>query len=391
MLSIQIIQMDNSQLTRITSTELQNKIKEAKDKGNLHLSNLNLCDCELKNINLNGFTLDNIIFSRHNAEDEDYKIIFNVSFEKAELNNVSFAHSNLKQCNFDNSKIKNGDFFYCKLMVCRFRSASVVLSDFRYSEIKNSSLSKCSFTECDFYMCGFLGVTTLHDTTLIDCSITDAIFEHNIIRIDNIKSLLQENYDTYINVLQHTTNRIHNPLNPKAHTVHNTDLTPEMKREKESQIASESADAYLSLSGIYQGKGYTQDSNKAYKRSNDWRLRHYILELRNKPFSKRTHVNILNILKYSGIQMMGYGYQWWKVCIIFLIVAIAGGAYMHFCVPDMDIMEAYARGLNNSMGPQESFAERVGNFLYSSTHSALGLLIIGFLGFILANKVRNNS
>lgn len=383
--------MNNQNLQKFTTDELSALIKEAHASKNFSLKNLDLSECELKNISFKGFSLENIIFSRHSPEEENHKIIFNLSFENSKLKKVSFAHSHLKQCNFDNTELLDIDFFYSILEVCRFRGASVNHSDFRYSKIANSSLSTCSFRECDFYMCGFLGTTTLHDTVLKDCSITDAVFEHNVIRIDNIKSLLQENYDTYIRVLQNTTNRIHNPLNPSAHTVHNNDLRPDKRKEKESKIAAESAEAYLALSGIYQGKGYTYDSNKAYKHANDWRLRHYVIEIRNHPLSLRTPKNILRVIKYAGIAIMGYGYQWWKVSLVFLLVALLGGLYMHYCVPEMDMIEAYARGLNNSMGPQESFAERVGNFLYSSTHSAFGLLIIGFLGFILANKVRNNS
>lgn len=375
----------------LSTEELLEIIKDARASNLLYLNNLDLTECDLRNISFKDFTLDNVFFSRHSPQEEFPKVLFNISFENSKLTNVSFAHSKQKQCNFDNSVLFNVDFFYSKLEVCRFRKAKVNLSDFRYTAIINSSLSSCSFTECDFYMCGFLGVTTLHNTNLTDCSITDAVFENNVIRIDNIKSLLQEDYETYIRVLQNTTNRIHNPLNPLAHTVHNTDLKPEKRKEKESVIAVESADVYLTMSGIYQGKGYTRDSNIAYKRANNWRLKHFIFELRNNPISSKTPNNILSILKYSSIALMGYGYQWWKVCLVFIAVALIGGAYMHYCVPDMDIVEAYARGLNNSMGPQDSFAERVGNFLYSSTHSAFGLLIIGFLGFILANKVRNNS
>lgn len=383
--------MNDSNLKTLTTEQLFNVIKEARDSNTLYLNNLDLTKCELRNIDLRDFTLENVIFSSHNPEEENPKVIFNVSFENAKLNGVSFSHSKQKQCNFDSATLFNVDYFFSEFYVCRFRAATVQLSDFRYTAIVNCSLSSCSFIECDFYMCGFKGTTTLNDTILKNCSITDAVFENNIIRIDNIKSLLQENYDTYLRVLENTTNRIHNPLNPTAYTIHNHDLAPDKRKEKESKIAAESAEVYLTLSGIYQGKGYTRDSNKAYKYANDWRLRHYFLEVRNNPYSVDTLMNILHILKYSGIALLGYGYQWWKVCLLFLIVALIGGCYMHYCVPDMDIVEAYARGLNNSMGPQDSFAERVGNFLYSSTHSAFGLLIIGFLGFILANKVRNNS
>jgi hypothetical protein len=366
-------------------------IADARGCGEFHLHDLDLSDCELSNISFEKFRLENIVFSRHDPCDRERKQLFNVSFENATLNHVSFAHADLKQCNFDGSLLLNADFFYSKLSVCRFREAKVGLADFRYTKINDSSLSKCEFKECDFYMCGFYGLTTLHDTSLTACSITDAVFEYNIIRIRDIRSLLQENYDTYSYVISRTSDRINNPVKPKGKKDDPSVNEQNKKEEKEIQIAAESSDAYLALSGIYQGKGFMEDSNKAYKRANDCRLKHYLLRIKYRKISWGTANDILQVMKYAGIAMMGYGYQWWKVCLIFLVIALVGGAYMHYCVPDMDIVEAYARGLNNSMGPQDSFAERVGNFLYSSTHSALGLLVIGFLGFILANKVRNNS
>lgn len=368
-----------------TAKELDAFIADALNSVSPSLCNLDLSECWVSNLDFGGFLLENIIFSRYAPEDEDKKMLFNVSFEGATLRNVKFEQAVLKQCNFDKSHSFNTDFFYSNLEVCRFRGAEVRMSDFRYSKVSDCSLSQCLFTECDFYMCAFTGVTTLHDTVMEDCSITDAVFENNVIRIADIKSLLQEDCDTYIRVLEHTSHRINNPVKPT------TPKAPEDRSDTEARIAAESADAYLALSGIYQGKGYMEDSNKAYKRANDCRLRYYIIMIKNTGVSRKLPSYVLQVLKYSMIALMGYGYQWWKVCVIFLMVVLAGGTYMHYCVPDMNIVEAYARGLNNSMGPQESFAEIIGNFLYSSTHSAFGLLIIGFLGFILANKVRNNS
>lgn len=368
-----------------TVEELKGLVDDARRSGLMTLRNLDLSECPIANLDFSELLLENIVFSRHIPEVQERKMLFNVSFEGATLRNVKFEHAILQQCSFDRSRSFEMDFFYSDLEVCRFRGAELRMSDFRWSKISDCSLSRCLFAECDFYMCAFKGVTTLHDTTMEACSITDAVFENNVIRIQDIKSLLQENYETYMCVLGHTSGRINNPVNPTAAR------KPEVGSETKARIAAESADAYLALSGIYQGKGYMEDSNKAYKRANDCRLRHYLIKIKNTGVSRKLPSYLLHVLKYSGIAMMGYGYQWWKVCVIFLIIALAGGAYMHYCVPSMNIMEAYARGLNNSMGPQESFAEIVGNFLYSSTHSALGLLIIGFLGFILANKVRNNS
>ena len=48
-----------------------------------------------------------------------------------------------------------------------------------------------------------------------------------------------------------------------------------------------------------------------------------------------------------------------------------------------------ACSLNNTIGPYEDFYRVVGLWL-SSIQTTLGILLVGFAGFVLANRVRNN-
>lgn len=44
----------------------------------------------------------------------------------------------------------------------------------------------------------------------------------------------------------------------------------------------------------------------------------------------------------------------------------------------------------NSMDPYEQFIQRI-NEVAGSLEPAIGTLLIGFLGFVIANRIRNNS
>lgn len=74
--------MNDSNLKTLTTEQLFNVIKEARDSNTLYLNNLDLTKCELRNIDFRDFTLENVIFSSHNPEEENPKVIFNVSSTK---------------------------------------------------------------------------------------------------------------------------------------------------------------------------------------------------------------------------------------------------------------------------------------------------------------------
>lgn len=378
--------------------ELQEIMRVCEQSGNKLLKNLDLSECDINGLNFDGYELDNVSFSRYNTSSDEKKRIFNVSFVGARMFRVSFAAARLERCNFDkyagsgqDTLLEELDFFFCELYYCRFRNAHIKIADFRYSVLQHCSLSGCRIEIGDFYMCAFTGTTTLLGSKFVYCSLSTLVFEHNCLRIENIVNLIQDDYDMYRFMIEKTSGRVHNPCAPEGGLSHRTAFTESNRMETLSALALEGASVYQALSGMYAGKGFNMDSNIAYKRFCDRRMRYCLVEMRRKNTLVNRIKHAVAFLKHLGIWCLGYGYQWWKVLALFLLLALVGGLYLHLHAPEMDAMEAYARSLNNSLGPQESFAEKVGNFISSSTHSALGLLIVGFLGFIMANKVRNNS
>lgn len=391
--------IDCSTLKKIPSREdLVRIMHGCEETGNKVLENLDLSECEGSNMNFDGYEIRNVAFSRYIPAREEKKKLCNLSFVGAGMCNVSFAAAILERCNFDRDAgsgrenvIEEVDFFFSELSVCRFRNAHLKVADFRYSVLNNCSLSGCRVEIGDFYMCAFTGTTTLLGSKFSYCSLSTLVFEHNCLKIENIDHLVQDDYEKYRFMIGKTSGRLHNPCRPKGSGAHRRCLMESNKLETLSALAREGASVYQALSGAYAGKGFNRDSNIAYKRFCDRRMRYHSIEMRRESSWRKRVKHGFDYLKHMGIWSLGYGYQWWKVMTLFLLLALAGGLYLHLHVPEMDAMEAYARSLNNSLGPQESFAEQVGNFISSSTHSALGLLIVGFLGFILANKVRNNS
>ncbi len=366
--------------------------------GDKMLENLDLSECDTSGLSFEGYELRNISFSRYDPLCENKKRIFNVSFVGARMHKVSLSAAILDRCNFDryikagqDNIIEEVDFFFSELYFCRFRNACIRIADFRYSVLHNCFLSGCRIEIGDFYMCAFTGTTTLLGSIFRYCSLSTLVFEHNCLKIENIDNLIQDDCEMYKFMIEKTSGRIHNPCCPYGSSKHRVVFNESNRLETLSSLALEGASVYQALSGTYAGKGYNRDSNIAYKRFCDRRMKYHLIEMSraNSCGVKMRHA--MNYLKHIGIWSLGYGYQWWKVLALFLLLAFIGGLYLHLHVPEMDAVEAYARSLNNSLGPQESFAEKVGSFFSSSTHSALGLLIVGFLGFILANKVRNNS
>ena len=102
-------------------------------------------------------------------------------------------------------------------------------------------------------------------------------------------------------------------------------------------------------------------------------------------------------------KILGYGYNMSRVFLLFLILVLAFGLFYYYRSPNFiefvpitdsasltDSVEmAFGYSLNNSLGPFEKFSNVVGVW-WSGLHSTLGMLLVGFLGFVMANRIRNN-
>lgn len=403
-------------------------IKTREELEALLLENTNsLTDCDLSNIDcsylppFDGMTIKNVVFSRHSAKTEQKHSLAMLSFKGANLENVSFAQSELNRCNFDGAVLQRVDFFYSTLCYCRFRDTIGYCLDFRYSQIDCCSMSGATMAFCDSYMACFKGSTSFHKSHFLYSSLTSATFEGCCLTMDNLKSvaipldkegpfcadlrsiLSQELKDVFL--VQDDYKMYHHfytipdwnrgnpcgefsPLNPM-----------EGKKELESQqfIANESMHFYATLSGLYSGKGLFRDSNLAYRMTKRKELESKWLSAKI-AFSKgekkqrKVRLGLRHCASCIGpliVKALGYGYKW-SFIVFWFVLLVFGYSIYHFSLNEISYLSSLTGSLNNSIGPYFDFIKQI-DAIIGSIEPTLGTLLIGFLGFVIANKIRNNS
>lgn len=417
----------------INGLRVINKIDDLKSiitqcrENNTPLAKLDISNIEIKNIDMSGLEITDVIFNTFDVAQANYKLIYNVSFKGAKLTRVSFAHCSLERCNFDNDEptlkelikqkeivltetlkdsktiINEADFFMCRWDSCRLRKTEVNIADFRYSEFINCSLGGCHINLGDFYMTAFRGTTNFTDSIFMHCSITNAIFENDLIRMKGINKLVQECYKDYSNVIiGHKNWYKQNPCADFSHQNDNEDKGHNVKSKAYTHL--EASVVYAQLSGLYAGKGFFKDSNHAYekaKRNEAW-AKYYdlvneccniITRFRN----KRKNVSISNIckdfyalLKFAIFWVLGFGYKLTNIVLCIVSLVVGYSLLFHIKSEQKDPWyNELAYSLNNTIGPYEKFMEVVDIWL-SSIQTTIGILLVGFAGFVIANRVRSN-
>lgn len=413
--------------------ELAMKNKELDKDGTTRfvLRNLDFSGVDyskVKHKDFTGWVIENVIFSRPSIEKDEKTILSGFSFVGAKLDRVIFAQAELIRCNFDTAdikaiecnldkadsnknvelrtylhdfrnipenmqksylqtKINKVDFFFSDLRHCRFRNAKMEAVDFRYSVVEDCTLRESEITYGDFYSCHFMGTTTFQKSNFINCSITNAIFEENCIRMNNIKGgLLQVHIDDYREMVNSYPRWCrYNPCMNFSSFLHDSDAS-------KLTIYSEGKEVYKQLSGIYAGKGLNRDSNKAYKAYKDLDLKHSWLSLLDnikKRQFKDVGNNIVSILGDLVTIFLGYGFMGRAVVIWFSVLV---GIFTYLCYDKVTDPQSspFSLSLSNSLGPFDPYYKVV-NGILPSIESIIGILLVGFLGFVIANKIRNDS
>lgn len=415
--------VDESKLKLIKNkADLLRIMRRCELKNKLFLSNLDLsemhdCSC----INFDGYRLDNIVFSKFRPDNPQKRHLFNLSFVGAQLSRVSFAQACLQQCNFDTmdlkayklhyqkmygqdmpedkkderiAKLNSVDFFFSNLCYCRFRGNQASLVDFRYSHVCDCTMSEFDLTYGDFYFCNFKGSTNFIDSRFTHCSFTCSSFENDCIRMNNIiKGIAQENSQIYHEKLIRNTQWLkYNPCHSFSSMNHESNIDEE-KDESNAKIAGEAMHVYKQLSGLYAGKGLNRDSNRAYRMSKLCEIKYCKLKMMlawKKGEIKNLFAYLWSFIKTGMTRLMGFGYQWKATVTWFVLIVIGYGLFGMFRKGTNNDYNIIFHSLYNSMGPHDCFTDMV-PLPWASFESILGILLIGFLGFIIANNIRNDS
>lgn len=399
--------------------------------NNKPLANLDLSGLDINNFNFERLEIKNVVFNYYDPEVKERKTFFNLSFKGSHLNNVALPFCRFERCNFDSIKITKRelvkkahatekqiikeqgptlmnevDFFFSEFDTCRFRRVKMNIADFRYSRFIDCSLGDWDVTIGDFYMAYFGGTTNFNRSKFRTCSLTYAIFEQNCPDISYIDRLAQEDSKVFGDIIIGKENwSKHNPCADFSHVNEGEDDNDPLKSKIEA--SQEAQRVYATLSGIYNGKGLYRESNEAYGRAKDNEIRHYRYSLRKnlRDFSFFGCLKDLGHLTTLSLSwLFGYGYK--VPYVIFIFLGIVWACSVHFrnkilensargihvdgVVDNPDYLDSFAHSLNNSMGPHSPFYDTVG-LIWGSLETVSGILLIGFLGFIMANRIRNNA
>lgn len=378
---------------------------------NRHLQGYDFTNVDVSNIDFHDFKMEDVVFNVFDVEKKERKEIFNVNFKGCIIKRVSFAQCSFNRCNFDSFTVKKKeheeketvkeehittltkcDFFFSELVNCRFKNTKISIVDFRYSSLTDCSMGYSDVTFGDFYMTAFKGTTNFTHARFSFCSITNATFENHCLLMENINQLIQENYDAYSKILIHQEKWY--KQNPCA-DFSTLNKAEEERCELESRIyiAREAEQVYTIMSGIYSGKGFFRDSNKAYAKAKKNEALYYKLLMKK----DRQERNVKSWLKNASrwfdpiiAEMFGYGFKVWPVLIISCLLILLFWLFLY----TFDNLEPWDKGLAysicNTMGPYFDHINELYH-LIASFESAVGILLVGFLGFVIANKIRNNS
>ena len=332
------------------------------------------------------------------------------------------------------STLNKVDFFFSEFSYCRFRGCKMKMVDFRYAKVSDCSMNEINVTYGDFYDCNFKGCTAFVESNFIKCSFTNAVFEHQVIRFKNIHSILQDNINEYRKIIDDSNWEHYNPCGTKKES------SPD-----DEEIREEAIEMYRHLSGIYAGKGLNNDSNAAYRKMKKKELRKswenakesvfgllFFLILLGFLFCKLNEYGYMNCkvvfscigifalyklydsfkgyikkpLQYiwqktedfrrvvSGCitYLMGYGYKWVNVIIAYVVLIIIGALFFYYY--KFDDINSWQKALNYSYNNIIALQNNLPNDGWKGVlvgfHHLSGVLLIGYLGFIFANKMRNN-
>jgi len=355
------------------SAELINKLRENTIK-----------DLDLSKFD---FIKDNIDFSHKYLEGLDFsdnETLKDVSFMKATLIDCRFERSSLDTCDFSFAEIKGtGDAKYAsfkntKIYKTKFRNAKIETCDFRYADVIDSTLQGAYFKYTDFYRTAFKGITVFQDAKIESSSLNYVSFETFCLTRDNLlvnksgAALVQENEAVYRDFL--------------AKWVRKDIIKNEMSIIDDGLAYKfqEAERIYRQLSALWEEKGHNRDADWAYVQGKRMERNRLWFESKTNKFANR----IKAAFSWLSDAVLGYGVSVTKIFISYIVLIVIFTA-IYGSLLDVGITDCIKLSLKYTIGGDiEETVPLVETLAMLQT--GLGMLLTGFLGFVVANKVRKS-
>jgi uncharacterized protein YjbI with pentapeptide repeats len=353
-------------------TELLKKLQEKTITG-LDLTHFDFIQ---NNVNFSDKQLEGVDFS-------DNQTLKNVFFRKAILIDCKFERSGIDACDFTEAEIKGtgaakyASFKDAKIYKTKFRDAVIDVCDFRYADIEDCTLQGAYLKYTDFYRTAFKGITVFQDCKIESSSLNYISFETFCFISDNLKknqagaSLVQGDEDVYKDFLGKWV-RLDNVKNEMSVI--------------EGGLATRYAEAeriYRQFSALWEGRGHNKDAEWAYVHGKRMERKRLWFEEKSNTFKNKFKAAINLIIDI----FLGYGTRLSRVATTYLlIIALFGCIYK--ALSPQDISACLTLSLGYIIGVRNPSVPAVESL--SMLQTGIGMLLTGFMGFIVANKVRKS-
>jgi uncharacterized protein YjbI with pentapeptide repeats len=352
--------------------ELLKKLEEQTITG-LDLTNFDFIQ---NNVNFCGKQLEGVDFS-------DNQTLKNVLFRKAVLIDCKFERSGIDACDFTEAEIRGtGDAKYAsfkdaKIYKTKFRNAVIDVCDFRYADIEDCTLQGAYLKYTDFYRTAFKGITVFQDCKIESSSLNYISFETFCITSDNLKknqagaSLVQENEAVYKDFLGKWI-RLDNVKNEMSII--------------EGGLGTRYAEAeriYRQFSALWEGRGHNRDAEWAYVHGKRMERNRLLFESPNHKFKNRFKA----VINFITDIFLGYGTSLSRVLTTYLLLIVLFG-FIYKIMSPANIGSCLYLSLGYIIGVRNSALPAIETL--SMLQTGIGMLLTGFMGFIVANKIRKS-
>jgi uncharacterized protein YjbI with pentapeptide repeats len=347
-----------------------------------------LGEAAIKDLDLTGFDFaaNKIDFSGKRLEGVDFsdnKTLKEVKFQRSVLIDCKFERTHLDTCDFTAAEIKGtgeakyASFKDAKIYKTKFRNAVIEACDFRYADIIDSTLQEASLKYIDFYRTAFKGITVFQDAKIESSSLNYISFETFCITQDNLKKneancyLVQEDEAVYRDFLGKWI-RLDNVKNEMSIV--------------DGGLASKYREAeriYRQFSALWEERGHNKDGEWAYVRGKRMERKKLWHESTANNFANKTKA-FFNL--FADV-VLGYGVSLSKVFLSYLATIILFGV-AYSAILSSDYISCLVLSASFSIGERSEAVPAIESL--SIFQTGLGMLLTGFMGFVVANKVRKS-
>jgi len=322
---------------------------------------------------------------------------------------VDFSGKQLENVDFSNNKtLEDISFKKAKLIHCSFRDSKIYACDFRYADIMNSSFQGAKFKYVDFYRAAFRGITVFQDAKIESSSLNYVSFETFSITRDNLQEVKSRGFvGSQKHYLPQEDEGVWRDFWGKWKRIDSLGKDKSDKQKESLDLRYKEAEKiYRQLSALWESKGYSRDAEWAYlqakrmERKYLWHAKIPAKKCKQNNEGEAFYVclwleklmrRFKACLNFMADMFLGYGVSLPKVILSYLVLIIIFGFVYNHKLDEASLGTCMKLSMSKTIGASHSIdLKNTSLEILSFLQTGLGMLLTGFLGFVVANKIRKS-